>query len=290
MAKKLTVEVDADVTKAKRKVKTIAEGIEQTAAGAGVGSDVSSAASKSIKNLGDSAKQANVNLTGLTRAFVGIGTSMAMSYAASRMSPGAARDAVEYGSSILGGASAGAAAGGMAAGPWGAAAGAVIGGTAAGVKTYLNKSDEQAKYIKDFEASEAIFENARAWQKKLRQLTEEMNADEISTIIANLRNSEQTFKSKAMERAQGGDYEGANDARRAMGDARSRIEQLESLQRAMAKAKDPRISTEGMDALSRIGGGSGRGDFAREQLNVQREMAATLKSIDRKGQAGTSWQ
>lgn len=284
MAKKLTVEVDADVSKAKRKIRGELGGSVPPSSGP------EDAAAKSIRNLGKSAETAHRDLSGMAKAFVGIASSMAMSYAAKHMEQGAARDAVEYGANIIGGAAAGAMAGKVGGG-YGMAAGAVIGGVGGAVKTYLDKDAEKENYMKEFREAENLYQNSLAWQAKLRELTEAMRPEPIQTILDNLRNAERTHKANAQSRAEAGQYDAATDSRRALAETRSRIQQLEAMQRAMQKAKSPRESIEAVDALSRIGGGRGGGDFAREQLNVQREMAGTLKSIDQKTRnGGSTWQ
>ena len=125
MARKLRSELEVDVEKAKRKVRGALEEASATGGSSvsgGVGGAADGAA-RSLKNLGDAAKETHVNMKSVTKAFAGMGIGLAGSYAANYMKPGAGRDAVEYGSAALMGGMAGA----MVGGPVGAAVGAGAG-------------------------------------------------------------------------------------------------------------------------------------------------------------------
>jgi len=92
---------------------------------------------------------------------------------------------------------------------------------------------------------------------------------------------------------QDGDFEGAALDREALQANRGRQEQIEDSIRALEQQLEssrPRESFSALDSLSRLGASFGGGDLGRDQLNVQREMASTLKSIDAKTTGGMAWQ
>lgn len=289
MAKKLTVEVDAETSKAKRKIQELAEtGVAGGESAAGAAAEKTA---KSLNKLEQSAGGLDKRMLGVTRAFAGMAAGMAASYAARYFAEGSsARTAMDYGGAALSGAGAGAMAG-TAFGPAGALIGAGVGAAASAGKTYLDKSAEQAEKLADFEKSEKIYESVKAWQDKLLELTETMNRSEIERILSNLKETEQTFKTRTTEAIEGGRYGEAADYQRNLGDVRNRQGQLEALLRNLDKATKPRESFAALDSLSRIGASFGGGDLGRDQLNVQREMAQTLRSIDQKTKTGGStWQ
>ena len=78
-----------------------------------------------------------------------------------------------------------------------------------------------------------------------------------------------------------------------LGQNRTKLARLEAAKESIEgqKTNGPRETHAALDALSRIGGGSFGGDYAREQLTVQKEMAASLKAIENKGtQKSGDWQ
>ena len=298
MAKKLTVEVDAETTKAKRKIQELAE-----TGGSSAGADASPAidkaaralsgaaekTSRSLGKLDESSRGMNWRMRMLTRTFVGLGTGLAMSYALRYFAEGSTgRNAMEYGGATLTGASSGAMAG-MALGPWGAAAGAAVGGAVGAAKTYLDKEGEMESRLADFEKSERIFAGISAWQAKLRELSEQMNTEEIKTILANLKNTEQTFKTRTVEAIKGERYQEAADYQRNLGDVRQRQQQLEALLRkAEAEAKKPstpeaRASMDALDSLARVGGNFAGSDAGfRDLQRVNEKQVALLEKIEAK--------
>ena len=303
MAKKLTVEVDAETTKAKRKIQELAE-----TGGSSAGADASPAIDKAARALSGAAEKTsrsfgkldeasqgmNRQMLSVTRAFAGMATGLAMSYASRYFEEGSTgRNAMDYGGAMLTGASSGAMAG-MALGPWGAAAGAVVGGTVGAAKTYLDKEGEKDARLADFEKSERIFEGISAWQTKLRELSEQMNTEEIKTILANLKNTEQTFKSRAVEAIKGERYQEASDYQRNLGDVRQKQQQLEALLRkAEAEAKKPstpeaRASMDALDSLARVGGNFAGSDAGfRDLQRVNEKQVALLEKIEAKTGKGS---
>lgn len=303
MAKKLTVEVDAETTKAKRKIQELAE-----TGGSSAGADASPAIDKAARALSGAAEKTsrsfgkldeasqgmNRQMLSVTRAFAGMATGLAMSYASRYFEEGSTgRNAMEYGGAMLAGGSSGAMAG-MAFGPVGAAIGAAGGAAIAAGKTYLDKEGEMESRLADFEKSERIFAGISAWQTKLRELSEQMNTEEIKTILANLKNTEQTFKTRTVEAIKGERYQEAADYQRNLGDVRQRQQQLEALLRkAEAEAKKPptpeaRASMDALDSLARVGGNFAGSDAGfRDLQRVNEKQVALLEKIEAKTGKGS---
>ena len=303
MAKKLTVEVDAETTKAKRKIQELAE-----TGGSSAGADASPAIDKAARALSGAAEKTsrsfgkldeasqgmNRQMLSVTRAFAGMATGLAMSYASRYFAEGSTgRNAMEYGGAMLAGGSSGAMAG-MAFGPVGAAIGAAGGAAIAAGKTYLDKEGEMESRLADFEKSERIFAGISAWQAKLRELSEQMNTEEIKTILANLKNTEQTFKTRTVEAIKGERYQEAADYQRNLGDVRQRQQQLEALLRkAEAEAKKPstpeaRASMDALDSLARVGGNFAGSDAGfRDLQRVNEKQVAILEKIEAKTGKGS---
>lgn len=207
MAKKLTVEVDADTTKAKRKIqelahladspdggtaaknvardlnsaataaKKIAEAMDkQSTAAENAGSlskaqaDHLATASNAAKKLAYSTYEGNANLRAMTKVFGGMAIRMATNYAAQNMEPGSAGQmAVKAGGEVFGGALAGA-----AFGPLGAVAGGLMGLTSALMEA-SQAEKERAKAIedasKDYRKSEHDYRSSKAWSEELKGLS-----------------------------------------------------------------------------------------------------------------------
>ena len=303
MAKKLTVEVDAETTKAKRKIQELAE-----TGGSSAGADASPAIDKAARALSGAAEKTsrsfgkldeasqgmNRQMLSVTRAFAGMATGLAMSYASRYFAEGSTgRNAMDYGGAIISGASFGAKVG-STLGPYGTIGGMVIGGTVGAAKTYLDKEGEMESRLADFEKSERIFAGISAWQTKLRELSEQMNTEEIKTILANLKNTEQTFKTRTVEAIKGERYQEAADYQRNLGDVRQRQQQLEALLRkAEAEAKKPptpeaRASMDALDSLARVGGNFAGSDAGfRDLQRVNEKQVALLEKIEAKTGKGS---
>ena len=284
MARKLRVELDVNAEKAKRKVKSALEEASATG-GASVGGGASGAAdeaAKSLKNLGNAAKETNVNMKSVAKAFTGIGVGLATSYAANYMKPGAGRDAVEYGASAITGAAMGA----MVGGPVGAA----VGGVAGLLKAYLEKNAAIEKATEDFIKSDDDYEENRLWQKKLRDLTEvepaavgmskeDANKDQAKKVDERLAKvKEQAIKlfdeqnrlvARITDLLKSGKTADAEALQKQLATLRMRKEQMEALERSYEKQKkslareaeelalkgnEIRTSTSATDALQKIGG------------------------------------
>ena len=303
MAKKLPVEVDVETTKARRKLKELAD-----TGGSSAGADASPAIDKAARALSGAAEKTsrsfgkldeasqgmNRQMLSVTRAFAGMATGLAMSYASRYFAEGSTgRNAMEYGGAMLAGGSSGAMAG-MAFGPVGAAIGAAGGAAIAAGKTYLDKEGDMESRLADFEKSERIFAGISAWQTKLRELSEQMNTEEIKTILANLKNTEQTFKTRTVEAIKGERYQEAADYQRNLGDVRQKQQQLEALLRkAEAEAKKPstpeaRASMDALDSLARVGGNFAGSDAGfRDLQRVNEKQVALLEKIEAKTGKGS---
>ena len=175
MAKKLTVEVDAETSKAKRKIQGLAE-----SGGASAGADVSPAAdraareldkaAKSTRAFGEAAASSSNSMKTLIRSFAGVGVGMAANYAAGFMDPGVGKTSMGYLSSIASGASMGATLGSLVPGV-GTTAGAIIGSAAGAGKEWLDNSNKEESWFKDFRKQEHNLKETREWADYFNELT-----------------------------------------------------------------------------------------------------------------------
>ncbi len=315
MAKKLTFEVDAETTKAKRKIQELAE-----TGGSSAGADaVGGAAQRAARSLDNAAGAANrlsksttegsAQLRSMVKVFGGMAIRMGANYAASNMEAGSkGQMAVKGLGDVAGGAIAGA-----AFGPLGAVAGGLMGLTSALMEATQAEKDRvaAAKSARaDFDKGEREYAEAKEWEAKLKGLSKIDNgfsdyAGRISLVndeLSKLRDEESyTVRSIkfhiANSKRKPDMMATANEERASLAANRARQGQLvallERLETESKKASTPeaRASMSALDSLSRIGGNFGGGDLGRDQLNVQREMAATLKSLDQKASNGGGiWQ
>lgn len=176
--KKLKVEVELETAKAKRQAKELEQATGSGGSPAPVGkaspaadrmADALDKASKSAGKSAESFAKVNSQALQLTRGFAGIAVGMAASYAAN-YATGGTKTALQYGGSILSGASAGATMG-QAAGPKGAAVGAIVGGIAGGAKTYMDRDAEQSAVAKEYREGEERYAAAKDWEAKFRDIT-----------------------------------------------------------------------------------------------------------------------
>lgn len=216
--RKLSVELDVDTSKAKRRLKELSAtggadggGEDAISPAAKKAAEAMNRAAKEASKFGEEAREGSDNLGRAVKVFGGMAVHLAAGYASRMMAEGSAgRYAVEAAGNIVGGAIAG-----SAAGPWGAAAGAAVGAAKSAIDITSSEEDRQ-----------------------------------LETALEQV---------KALSENKGG--------------------------------SPFRASESGLDALARIGGAMGDGNFGRDQLNVQREMATTLKSIDLKTRTGGGgWQ
>ena len=176
--KKLKVELELETAKAKRQAKELEQSVGSGGSSAPGGkaspaadrmADALDKASKSAGKSAESFAKVNSQALQLTKGFAGIAVGMAASYAAN-YATGGTKAALQYGGSILSGASAGATMG-QAAGPKGAAVGAIVGGLAGGVKTYMDRNAEQSAVAKEYREGEERYAAAKDWEAKFRDIT-----------------------------------------------------------------------------------------------------------------------
>jgi len=299
--KKLKAELEVDTTKARQKVaRDFAETGGAAAAGGGV-SPEAERAGKALRNLGNEAERAGVNMKGAVRAFAGMGLGLAASYAASQMEPGSAgRKAVGFLGSVAAGAMTG-----SVAGPVGTAVGAGIGVVKGALD--IAEEDKKAKEAKD-EALRSVetWERARnstlAFKKLLEDLTnvETDAAERLERLNAELRtrkefeaNVAQTQR-YAIEKGNSAMLAEATEKRQRNA---AEMESLDAVLKQMAARKGGGgASWGGVDALASVGGmfaGVGAGARPVEEIaSSTAEMAKTLREIARNTEngGGTAWQ
>lgn len=323
MAKKLTVEVDAETTKAKQKIQALATSGGSSALGGGGGSGLSPAADRAAKSLERASQGADrlskSTLSGsseimrMSKVFGGMAIRMAAGYAAKGMEPGStAQKATSAIGDIAGGAMSGA-----AFGPIGMIAGGLIGGISSLVSSISEANEAERERV------QALKETAAANREQLDIMLEsEKRTDEFRARLASMTDTTRSASERQrelqaeLERLQERDKQniqamrdnsrvrdaGEEDAKyfsknqREHAANRSEIETLKSALKSLGeegkKSGSPfRESTAATDALSRIGGGSFGGDYAREQLAAAKETVTVLKSIDQKTNNGVgTWQ
>lgn len=307
MAKKLTVEVDAETTKAKRKLRKLAQSGGSPAGADAVGTSAKNAArgldnaASAANKLSKATTEGSANLRAMTKVFGGMAVRMAASYAAQSMPEGSReRVAMDAGGAAIAGALQG-----SVAGPIGALAGGLMGLTqalmAANAEERARKEAVYATNAANREQLETMLkaeQRTEKFKESLRALTEIEDAGERNAKIRAALEGKQADLSKNADILTGhsSKFQGDDKAFRAAMSERSalmgEISQLAALlDRKDTKPADFRASMSALDSLSRIGGNFGGGDVGRDQLNVQREMAATLKSIDQKAaNGGGIWQ
>lgn len=176
MAKKLTVEVDAETSKAKQKIRELAE-----TGGSTVGTDaIASSASRAAKELGNAAKSAkslgeasagsSASLKTMIRSFAGIGVGMAAGYAANYMAPGVGKTSMGYLSAMASGAATGAAFGHIIPGV-GTVVGAGIGAVAGAGKQWLDNGKTEKDWFTQHAEGEQNLKETRVWADMFRELT-----------------------------------------------------------------------------------------------------------------------
>lgn len=276
--KKLKVELEVDSTKAKRALRRDISSIE--------GEDGIDKASESIKKLGTAAHETQISMARVSRAFIGIGAGLAASYASSHLAQGStARTALEYGGAALQGASMGA----MVGGHWGA----VAGGAAGVAKTYIDRDGEQTKRTEDFEKSEQIYKDAKAWQEEFKKLGEAMDPKAIEEILTDLKAREEELAEKVRRHLAAREYDKAEETKRELSVVRQEKEQAEGLKDRLDKTISFRASDSGTDALTKIGGGfvfnDEHSDANRRIISGITNCEDYLKQLNQK-KDGASWQ
>lgn len=306
MAKKLTVEVDADISRAKRKVQELADpGGTGSGGGAAVVSSEADKLARSLKatadstqRLGDSAKASREQMVGMTRAFAGIAIGMAATYAARNFGEDSTVGrALGYAGSAVSGAAAGAMAG-KVAGLGGMVAGAVI-GTAGGLygEYSKNSATDEAKAQAEKELREANLESIETWEKArsrtaaFREELEKLTGSESGLADAIAKREAEDRRLADAQRESLGDAKRLSALNRERQANAGEMDALRSALKALGSkevAEAFRPSLTAMDSLARIGGDMGGGGL-NDLASTAREQLATLKSIERKT-GGATWQ
>ena len=306
--KKLTVEVDADVAKAKKKLVEM-----ESSGGGGMSAPVNTSADRAAKSLdnlgrkvddfGRTTESAGINMKQAVKAFAGMGIGMALSYAAKNMEQGSAgQRALTYGGSMAQGAAMG-----MMFGPWGAAAGAAMGlGKAALDEDAQKKAEEKAARESSAARKEALesqsesIKRTREWKATIDALnnTETSLAErqrELQAEIAKREEEEKRLKAGLVgEAGLGGDDKNFNRLSAERGKNAAEIDALKALAKQLEKEaakKSPNraVDISAVDSLARIGGNfAGSDQGFRDLQRTNEAQLETLKSIERKtGKGGT---
>jgi len=308
MPKKLTVEVDAETAKARRKLKELAETGGSSAGADAVGASAKNAArgldnaASAANRLSKGAAEGSANLRAMTKVFGGMAIRMAAGYAASNMAEGSTGQmAVKGVGEVAGGAIAG-----SAFGPLGAVAGGLMGLTSALMEASQAEKDRARRIADasfDYAKSEQDYRSNKAFAEELKGLTEvdrgftdfSGRIQQINDLLKHYQEVEETLKGKIEDFIRSGDLEKANMERAYLSSNRSRQDQLvaarERLEK-MAESERPeeRVSTAALDAISRIGGNFGGGDSAmRDLTNTSKAQLQTLQSIDRNLHNANTW-
>lgn len=327
--KKLKVELEVDNSDAKKKAKEVAEAAAGQSGGtppptppptpsadpAGANSRAAKAAKdaadgldkagRSAHNLSNGAEESARSIKDIAKSFAGLGIGMSMRFARQFVEQGSTADkalGIGEGAANLG------FMGAKMGGPWGAAIGTLVG---AG-KGYMESEKADADRMKAEAAQKtANIESIRSWQEARKETlafkatldaltdAETSLADRQRMVAEEIKKREEAEKTLA--RAQ---FREATDAKadpsafaKATADRQSnaaRLDQLREIQNRLAKEVEPqhRNGMSAPDALARIGGDSGGGDWNfRELAANSREQLSVLKSIDSKtGKGETTWQ
>ena len=301
--KKLTIEIDADVSKAKRKVSEIAP--SGGAPGAGAAGDVAPSAERTARaldkaaagaeRLGGAAQTSAGNMAALVRGFAGMGIGMAMKWAANRYEEeGALGKTLRYGGSLISGAAEGAMLGGRA-GPKGAVVGAVVGGAKGLAGEYMDdEGDEKRKAKAEREQREENMRSIEAWERarartqKFREELENLTRAQSGTEEAIAKREDEDRRLGAAMRDAANDTKALADLQR---DRQANAGELDALRAALKGGRKSSwsLNTDGGDALARIGGSFGGGSPVAEMGREMKGIHTTLRSIERKT-GGATWQ
>ena len=293
--KKLKAELEVDTSKARQKVRDVAE----TAAGAAGGGDVASnaeRASKALKNFGTEAEHASVNMRSAVRMFAGMGLGLAASYAAAQMDPGSAgRKAVGFLGTVGSYAMQG-----SGLGPKGIAAGAII-GTAKGLFDLAGQDKTEKEAKEDALRSVETWERARKQTLEFKELLESLTSVETDASERMARLNEELqkrrdFEANVAQTQRDAIESGRKDVLAEATEKRQRnaaeMDALNALMKQMGARKGGGggAGWSGTDALSAVGGmfaGSGAGARALDDIAASSaETVKVLKEIERNTDSG----
>lgn len=297
--KKLEAELVVDASKARQTVRNVAEAAAGAAGGGDVASDTERA-SRALKNFGDEAEHASVNMRSAVKAFAGMGIGLAASYAQSQMEPGSiGARAVGY----LGAAASGAMMGAVA-GPWGAVAGAGVGIAKEGFsQAAQDKAAEKAKEeaLRSIETWERARKQTLEFKELLESLSKvETDASERLTRINEELQKRNDFEANVAQTQRDAIKNGRDDILAEATEKRRRnaaeIDALNALLKQKTSSSGGGASWNGVDALSAVGGmfaGPGAGARSVEDIAAHTaETVALLKEIERNTDngGGATWQ
>lgn len=301
MPKKITVEVDADTTEAKRKLQELAQSGGSSAGADAVGASAKNAArgldnaASAANKLSKATTEGNANLRAMTKVFGGMAIRMATSYAASNMEQGSAGQmAVKGLGEVAGGAMAGA-----AFGPLGALAGGLMGLTSALMEASQAEKERQQRIADatfDYKKSEQDYQSDKNFAEQLKGLTEvdkgftdfSGRIQQINDVLKHYQNVEETLKSKIESFIKAGDLDNANMERDYLSRNRSRQDQLVAARERLEKMAEnqrpeERVSMAALDSLAKIGGNfAGSESGFRDLQRVNEKQVALLEKIEAK--------
>ena len=310
--RKLTVEIDADEAKAKRKLDNLARTAESSGGGSATLQPNLDKAAKAARNFAQETEAAGHSTSQMVKAFSGMAIGLAASYAKNHMAEGAARTAVGYAGSIATGASMGA----MVGGPWGAA----LGGAGGALKEFLENSGAQKSAQKDFDKAEKQYADNKDWQKLFKEITDldvdpalkgamKLNAElarieeksgQVQTAIKRLQHEESQLILEIQEHIKNNELEAAAEKQKDLADTRGKISSLESAGEAMEQQqkameqqrKDHRWdgidsnswnkATNGLQAVGGNFAGANElgNNYSMQQIAIQEDMLGELRKLN----------
>ena len=300
MPKKVTVEVDAETKKAKRKLQELAQTGGSPAGADAVGTSAKNAArgldnaASAANKLSKATAEGSANIRAMTKVFGGMAIRMATSYAASNMEEGPGQMAVKGLGEVAGGAIAGA-----AFGPLGALAGGLMGLTSALMEASQAEKERQQRIADatfDYKKSEHDYRSSKDFAEQLKGLTEVDKSftdfsgriQQINDVLKHYQDVEETLKSKIEEFIKSGDLEKANMERGYLSSNRSRQDQLVAARERLEKMAEnqrpeERVSMTALDSLAKIGGNfAGSDQGFRDLQRVNEKQVALLEKIEAK--------
>lgn len=295
--KKLTVEVELETAKARKKLQEM-----EDSGGQSVAPQVESAAERMARSMdkasaatqrhAEETEKSSSNLMQVARSFGGMAIGMAASYAANNMDEGPAKTALGYGASIAQGASMG-----MMFGPWGALAGGLLG---AGKAFIDNDAAEKEKEQAAKAANAANRETLEQWDATRAKTlafkaaieglsnTERDLAERQREVAAAIEDRTQKDKMlRAGLKAESGVDGDPKTFSKLMRERQANAGELDAL-KALAKqlGAEGRNKSGGsaadysaIDSLARVGGNFAAGDSANTMRNIEQNSKDQLEVL-----------
>lgn len=318
-SKKLKVEVELETAKAKKKAKDLENlGTSGSSSGASSGADRLSKsldrAAKSADGTVQSFSRLNGDAARLTRGFAGIAVGMATSYAAN-YAKGDVKTGLEYAGAGISGAVGGA----MVAGLPGAIAGGLAGvlktymdrdakqsamaeDFRVAEDTYENNRlwNARMRGLSEVDYSPVSLKGQDLTKDRISKVDERL--EQVKKVAVEQFEEQNKLARQVKELMDKGKTEEAEKLKKDLAIVRAKKEQAEALEQSFAKQKKSlehqleqekyddahkpmkigefRTSTSATDALSRIGGNFGGGDYQRELVTKANEQLGELKKIN----------